>query len=230
MGEIVRATDLWKIYPMGDTEVSALRGVSLKISQGEILAITGPSGSGKTTLLNCLSSLDTVSRGEIYFEERDISNISDNERTKLRGERMGFIFQQYQLIPVLNAVENVELPLLLLNFPADEARKKALESLSMLGLSNRSNHKPSELSGGQQQRVAIARAIVHNPKILFADEPTGNLDSDTSDSVIQALEELNRIHGITIVIVTHDTSVSQRCNRILEINDGILFEINKEEE
>tara|TARA_B100000925_G_scaffold161133_1_gene120935 strand:+ start:3294 stop:3986 length:693 start_codon:yes stop_codon:yes gene_type:complete len=230
MGEILRATDLWKIYPMGDTEVSALRGVSLKISQGEILAITGPSGSGKTTLLNCLSSLDTVSRGEIYFEERDISNISDNERTKLRGERMGFIFQQYQLIPVLNAVENVELPLLLLNFPADEARKKALESLSMLGLSNRSNHKPSELSGGQQQRVAIARAIVHNPKILFADEPTGNLDSDTSDSVIQALEELNRIHGITIVIVTHDTSVSQRCNRILEINDGILFEINKEEE
>ncbi|MEC7436944.1 MAG: ABC transporter ATP-binding protein [Candidatus Thermoplasmatota archaeon] len=215
---------------MGDTEVSALRGVSLEISQGEILAITGPSGSGKTTLLNCLSSLDTVSRGEIYFEERDISNISDNERTKLRGERMGFIFQQYQLIPVLNAVENVELPLLLLNFPADEARKKALESLSMLGLSNRSNHKPSELSGGQQQRVAIARAIVHNPKILFADEPTGNLDSDTSDSVIQALEELNRIHGITIVIVTHDTSVSQRCNRILEINDGILFEINKEEE
>ena len=230
MGEILRAADLWKIYPMGDTEVSALRGVSLEISQGEILAITGPSGSGKTKLLNCLSSLDTVSRGEIYFEERDISNISDNERTKLRGERMGFIFQQYQLIPVLNAVENVELPLLLLNFPADEARKKALESLSMLGLSNRSNHKPSELSGGQQQRVAIARAIVHNPKILFADEPTGNLDSDTSDSVIQALEELNRIHGITIVIVTHDTSVSQRCNRILEINDGILFEINKEEE
>ena len=230
MGEILRGVDLWKIYPMGDTEVSALRGVSLGISQGEILAITGPSGSGKTTLLNCLSSLDTVSRGEIYFEERDISNISDNERTKLRGERMGFIFQQYQLIPVLTAVENVELPLLLLNFPADEARKKALESLSMLGLSNRSNHKPSELSGGQQQRVAIARAIVHNPKILFADEPTGNLDSDTSDSVVQALEELNSIHGITIVIVTHDTSVSQRCNRILEINDGILSEIKKEEE
>ena len=230
MGEILRAVDLWKIYPMGDTEVSALRGVSLGISQGEILAITGPSGSGKTTLLNCLSSLDTVSRGEIYFEERDISNISDNERTELRGERMGFIFQQYQLIPVLTAVENVELPLLLLNFPAVEARKKALESLSMMGLSNRSHHKPSELSGGQQQRVAIARAIVHNPKILFADEPTGNLDSDTSDSVIQALEELNSIHGITIVIVTHDTSVSKRCNRILKINDGILSETHKEEE
>ncbi|MFL2976267.1 MAG: ABC transporter ATP-binding protein [Candidatus Thalassarchaeaceae archaeon] len=230
MGEILRAVDLWKVYPMGDTEVSALRGVSLEISKGEILAITGPSGSGKTTLLNCLSSLDTVSRGDIYFEEKDISNISDNERTKLRGERMGFIFQQYQLIPVLTAVENVELPLLLLNFPADEARKKALESLSTLGLSNRSHHKPSELSGGQQQRVAIARAIVHNPKILFADEPTGNLDSDTSDSVVQALEELNRIHGITVVIVTHDTSVSKRCNRILVINDGILSETNIEEE
>ena len=230
MGEILRAVDLWKVYPMGDTEVSALRGVSLEISKGEILAITGPSGSGKTTLLNCLSSLDTVSRGNIYFEEKDISNISDNERTKLRGERMGFIFQQYQLIPVLTAVENVELPLLLLNFPADEARKKALESLSTLGLSNRSHHKPSELSGGQQQRVAIARAIVHNPKILFADEPTGNLDSDTSDSVVHALEELNRIHGITIVIVTHDTSVSKRCNRILVINDGILSETNIEEE
>ena len=230
MGGILRAVDLWKVYPMGDNEVSALQGVSLEISQGEIIAISGPSGSGKTTLLNCLSSLDIASRGEVYFEGRNISNISDNERTKLRGERMGFIFQQYQLIPVLTAVENVELPLLLLNLPADEARNKALESLSMLGLSNRSNHKPSELSGGQQQRVAIARAIVHNPKILFADEPTGNLDSITSDSVVQALEELNRIHGITIVIVTHDTSVSKRCDRVLEINDGVLAETDKEEE
>jgi len=230
MGGILRAVDLWKVYPMGDNEVSALQGVSLEISQGEIVAISGPSGSGKTTLLNCLSSLDIASRGEVYFEGRNISNISDNERTKLRGERMGFIFQQYQLIPVLTAVENVELPLLLLNLPADEARNKALESLSMLGLSNRSNHKPSELSGGQQQRVAIARAIVHNPKILFADEPTGNLDSITSDSVVQALEELNRIHGITIVIVTHDTSVSKRCDRVLEINDGVLAETDKEEE
>ena len=230
MGGILRAVDLWKVYPMGDNAVSALRGVSLEIFQGEIVAISGPSGSGKTTLLNCLSSLDTASSGEVYFEQKNISNISDNERTKLRGETMGFIFQQYQLIPVLTAVENVELPLLLLNFPPDEARKKSLESLSMLGLSNRSNHKPSELSGGQQERVAIARAIVHNPKILFADEPTGNLDSDTSDSVVQALEELNKIHGITIVIVTHDTSVSKRCNRILEINDGILSETEKEEE
>jgi len=230
MGAILKAMDLWKVYPMGETEVSALRSVSLEIHRGEILAITGPSGSGKTTLLNCLSSLDTVSRGEIFFEGKDIANISDYERTKLRGERMGFIFQQYQLLPVLSAVENVELPLLLLNVAANEARERALESLSMLGLSNRSEHKPSELSGGQQQRVAIARAIVHNPSILFADEPTGNLDSDTSDTVIQALEELNRIHGITIVVVTHDESVSGRCNRVLEINDGILSETVVEEE
>jgi len=230
MGAILKAMDLWKVYPMGETEVSALQSVSLEIHRGEILAITGPSGSGKTTLLNCLSSLDTVSRGEIYFEGKDIANISDYERTKLRGERMGFIFQQYQLLPVLSAVENVELPLLLLNVGANEARERALESLSMLGLSNRSEHKPSELSGGQQQRVAIARAIVHNPSILFADEPTGNLDSDTSDTVIQALEELNRIHGITIVVVTHDESVSRRCNRVLEINDGILSETVVEEE
>ncbi len=230
MGQILRAVNLWKVYPMGETEVHALQGISLEIRHGEILAITGPSGSGKTTLLNCLSSLDSVSQGEIYFEGENIANISDFERTKLRGERMGFIFQQYQLLPVLTAVENVELPLLLQNVSSDEARRRALESLSMLGLSNRSEHKPSELSGGQQQRVAIARAIVHNPSILFADEPTGNLDSETSDSVIMALEELNRIHGITIVVVTHDASVSRKCNRILQINDGHLSEIVAEEE
>ncbi|MBA45498.1 MAG: macrolide ABC transporter ATP-binding protein [Euryarchaeota archaeon] len=227
---MLRAVNLWKVYTMGETEVHALQGISLEISHGEILAITGPSGSGKTTLLNCLSSLDSVSQGEIYFEGENIANISDFERTKLRGERMGFIFQQYQLLPVLTAVENVELPLLLQNVSSDEARRRALESLSMLGLSNRSEHKPSELSGGQQQRVAIARAIVHNPSILFADEPTGNLDSETSDSVIMALEALNRIHGITIVVVTHDASISRKCNRILQINDGHLSEIVAEEE
>jgi putative ABC transport system ATP-binding protein len=227
---MLTAVDLWKVYPMGGTEVSALRGVSLEIQSGEMLAITGPSGSGKTTLLNCLSSLDVVSKGEIHFEGADISNLSDSKRTRIRGERMGFIFQQYQLLPVLSAVENVELPLLLLNTSADEARKKAMEALSIMGLSNRAGHKPSELSGGQQQRVAIARAIVHNPSILFADEPTGNLDSDTSDSVMMALEELNQRHGITLVVVTHDTSVSNRCGRVLEINDGILSGTSHEEE
>lgn len=227
---MLTAKGLWKVYPMGESEVSALRGVSLEILSGEMLAITGPSGSGKTTLLNCLSTLDVVSSGAIHFEGMDISSISDSERTKIRGERMGFIFQQYQLLPVLSAVENVELPLLLLNTPADEARMKAMEALSVMGLSNRSSHKPSELSGGQQQRVAIARAIVHSPSILFADEPTGNLDSDTSDSVMRALEELNQKQGITLVVVTHDDTVSNRCGRVLEIKDGILAETTVEEE
>ncbi len=230
MGAMLTAKGLWKVYPMGESEVSALRGVSLEILSGEMLAITGPSGSGKTTLLNCLSTLDVVSSGAIHFEGMDISSISDSERTKIRGERMGFIFQQYQLLPVLSAVENVELPLLLLNTPADEARMKAMEALSVMGLSNRSSHKPSELSGGQQQRVAIARAIVHSPSILFADEPTGNLDSDTSDSVMRALEELNHKQGITLVVVTHDDTVSNRCGRVLEIKDGILAETTVEEE
>jgi putative ABC transport system ATP-binding protein len=230
MGAILSAVDLWKVYPMGEAEVTALQGVSLEINPGEILAITGPSGSGKTTLLNCLSSLDTVSSGNILFEGIDISRLSDFERTKIRGERMGFIFQQYQLLPVLSAVENVELPLLLLNMPAHEARKKAIEALSLLGLSNRAEHKPSELSGGQQQRVAIARAIVHGPSILFADEPTGNLDSDTSETVMMALEELNKRHGITMVVVTHDKSVSNRCGRVLVIDDGKFSEESNEEE
>ena len=230
MGAMLTAKGLWKVYPMGESEVSALRDVSLEILSGEMLAITGPSGSGKTTLLNCLSTLDIVSTGKIHFEGVEISSISDSERTKIRGERMGFIFQQYQLLPVLSAVENVELPLLLLNTPADEARTKAMEALSVMGLSNRSSHKPSELSGGQQQRVAIARAIVHGPSILFADEPTGNLDSDTSDTVMRALEELNQKHGITLVVVTHDDAVSNRCGRVLEIKDGVLSETTVEEE
>lgn len=230
MGAMLTAKGLWKVYPMGESEVSALRGVSLEILSGEMLAITGPSGSGKTTLLNCLSTLDIVSSGEIHFEGMEISSISDSERTKIRGERMGFIFQQYQLLPVLSAVENVELPLLLLNTPADEARMKAMEALSLMGLSNRFSHKPSELSGGQQQRVAIARAIVHSPSILFADEPTGNLDSDTSDTVMRALEELNHKHGITLVVVTHDNAVSNRCGRVLEIKDGVLSKTTVEEE
>ena len=230
MGAMLTAKGLWKVYSMGESEVSALRDVSLEILSGEMLAITGPSGSGKTTLLNCLSTLDIVSSGEIHFDGMKISTISDSERTKIRGERMGFIFQQYQLLPVLSAVENVELPLLLLNTPADEARTKAMEALSVMGLSNRSSHKPSELSGGQQQRVAIARAIVHGPSILFADEPTGNLDSDTSETVMRALEELNQKQGITLVVVTHDDAVSNRCGRVLEIKDGVLSETTAEEE
>ncbi len=228
MKEVLGVEELWRIYPMGDSQVKALRGVSLSIFEGEMVAITGPSGSGKTTLLNCISTLDSYDRGSVRFEGVDISTIGEAERTRLRGHKMGFIFQQYHLLPVLTAIENVELPLLLMGVPHKEARQSALDTLKLMGLKSRANHRPSELSGGQQQRVAIARAIVHEPRVLFADEPTGNLDSVTSGSILAALEELNRAKGLTIILVTHDEGVSSRCGRILSLADGCL--VGQEEE
>ena len=228
MKEVLGVEELWRIYPMGDSQVKALRGVSLSIFEGEMVAITGPSGSGKTTLLNCISTLDSYDRGGVRFEGVDLSTIGEAERTRLRGHKMGFIFQQYHLLPVLTAIENVELPLLLMGVPHKEARQSALDTLKLMGLKSRANHRPSELSGGQQQRVAIARAIVHEPRVLFADEPTGNLDSVTSGSILAALEELNRAKGLTIILVTHDEGVSSRCGRILSLADGCL--VGQEEE
>ena len=228
MKEVLGVEELWRIYSMGDSQVKALRGVSLSIFEGEMVAITGPSGSGKTTLLNCISTLDSYDRGSVRFEGVDLSTIGEAKRTRLRGHKMGFIFQQYHLLPVLTAIENVELPLLLMGVPHKEARQSALDILKLMGLKSRANHRPSELSGGQQQRVAIARAIVHEPRILFADEPTGNLDSVTSDSILAALEELNRAKGLTIILVTHDEGVSSRCGRILSLADGCL--VGQEEE
>ena len=228
MKEVLGVEELWRIYPMGDSQVKALRGVSLSIFEGEMVAITGPSGSGKTTLLNCISTLDSYDRGSVRFEGVDLSTIGEAERTKLRGHKMGFIFQQYHLLPVLTAIENVELPLLLMGVPHKEARQSALDTLKLMGLKSLANHRPSELSGVQQQRVAIARAIVHEPRILFADEPTGNLDSVTSGSILAALEELNRAKGLTIILVTHDEGVSSRCGRLLSLADGCL--VGQEEE
>ena len=228
MKEVLGVEELWRIYPMGESQVKALRGVSLSIFEGEMVAITGPSGSGKTTLLNCISTLDSYDRGSVRFEGVDLSKIGEAERNRLRGHKMGFIFQQYHLLPVLTAIENVELPLLLMGVPHKEARQSALDTLKLMGLKSRANHRPSELSGGQQQRVAIARAIVHEPRVLFADEPTGNLDSVTSGSILAALEELNRAKGLTIILVTHDEGVSSRCGRILSLADGCL--VGQEEE
>ena len=228
MKEVLGVEELWRIYPMGESQVKALRGVSLSIFEGEMVAITGPSGSGKTTLLNCISTLDSYDRGSVRFEGVDLSKIGEAERNRLRGHKMGFIFQQYHLLPVLTAIENVELPLLLMGVPHKEARQSALDTLKLMGLKSRANHRPSELSGGQQQRVAIARAIVHEPRVLFADEPTGNLDSVTSGSILAALEELNRAKGLTIILVTHDEGVSSRCWRILSLADGCL--VGQEEE
>ncbi len=210
---------LWKIYEMGDEKVQAVRGIDLQVNRGEMVAIMGPSGCGKTTLLNILSGIDEPSAGQVFVSDRPLFGISDDERTNLRGKEMGFIFQKFHLLDVMNAVENVEIPLLLLGNSPDESRLKAVQALEKVGLGDRVNHRPAELSGGQQQRVSIARAIVHDPSVILCDEPTGNLDSETSSQVMDLLSELNE-SGSTLVIVTHDMDIAKQCSRIIRIIDG----------
>jgi len=224
MAEALSCQGLWKIYEMGDEKVQAVRGIDLEINKGEMVAIMGPSGCGKTTLLNMLSGIDDPSAGQVMVAGKPLFGISDDERTDLRGKEMGFIFQKFHLLDVMNAVENVEIPLLLLGMNPDEARTIATAALGKVGLGDRCNHRPAELSGGQQQRVSIARALVHDPSVILCDEPTGNLDSSTSDQVMDLLVQLNE-SGSTIVIVTHDNEIAKRCSRIVRILDGrILFE------
>ena len=217
---------LWKIYEMGDEKIQAIKGVSLSINQGEMVAVMGPSGCGKTTLLNILSGIDDPSAGQVNVAGKPLFGISDDERSDIRGKEMGFIFQKFHLLDVMNAVENVEIPLLLAGTNPSDARKRATKALTKVGLSERVNHRPSELSGGQQQRVSIARAIVHDPSVILCDEPTGNLDSLTSKNVMELLLELNQ-SGSTIVIVTHDDDIASMCTRIVRIKDGSVF--NEEE-
>lgn len=213
---------LWKVYEMGDEKVQAVRGIDLEINSGEMVAIMGPSGCGKTTLLNILSGIDDPSAGQVMVSGKPLFGISDDERTDLRGREMGFIFQKFHLLDVMSAVENVEIPLLLMGLNPDEARIKANDALSKVGLGDRFDHRPSELSGGQQQRVSIARALVHNPSVILCDEPTGNLDSTTSSQVMDLLAELNN-SGSTLVIVTHDNSIAERCSRVIRILDGRIL-------
>ena len=207
---------------MGDEKVQAVRGIDLEISEGEMVAIMGPSGCGKTTLLNILSGIDEPSAGQVMVAKKPLFGISDDERTDLRGKEMGFIFQKFHLLDVMSAVENVELPLLLLGKEPGFAREMASNALAKVGLSERLDHRPAELSGGQQQRVSIARAIVHNPSVILCDEPTGNLDSSTSEQVMKLLVDLNT-SGSTIVIVTHDIDVAKQCSRIIRIIDGRIL-------
>lgn len=216
----MQANELWKLYPSGESTIQAVRGVSLQINEGEVIAIMGPSGCGKTTLLNVLSGIDEPTSGGVMLEGKPLFGISDDERSRMRAENLGFIFQDFNLLPVLSAVENVELPLLMIGKPAAEARKTALDALAAVGLGERSDHRPSELSGGQQQRVAIARAIVHKPTIILCDEPTGNLDSATSSTVMELLKGINEKLGTTFLLVTHDSDVAQQCSRILQMEDG----------
>ncbi len=217
---IVKATGLVKIYRAHGLEVTALDAVALTVRRGEMMAIMGPSGCGKTTLLNCLAGLDTIDAGSIRINDLDLSAMSDGRRTDFRAQHMGFVFQSFNLIPVLSAVENVELPLLVLHRRAREARQAARDMLAAVGLSDRERHRPAELSGGQRQRVAIARALVNEPAIVWADEPTGNLDSDSADEVMALLADLNATRGQTLVLVTHAPEIGARANRIVQMRDG----------
>ena len=226
----MEARALWKVYQTGDNMVQAVRGIDIKLLQGEMVAIMGPSGCGKTTLLNVLSGIDEPSSGQVLVDGKQLFGISDDERTEMRAHNFGFIFQNFNLLPVLSAVENVELPLLLVGKASSEARQGALKALSSVGLEDRANHRPSELSGGQQQRVAIARAIVHSPSVILCDEPTGNLDSGTSGEVMQLLKQINLENNSLLLVVTHDIKIAQQCDRILQMDDGLIINDNSEEE
>lgn len=217
---VIEARDVQKVYDTGSVEVHALRGLDLTVSKGEMVAVMGPSGCGKTTLLNCLSGLDEITSGEIAVEGTAIHNLSDKRRTDYRARRMGFVFQAFNLLPVLSAVENVELPLLVGGTKSSEARERAADVLGWVGLGDELHRRPLELSGGQQQRVAIARALVNEPAIIWGDEPTGNLDSETAGDIMDLLENLNRERQTTMVLVTHTPEVGQRAHRIVHMRDG----------
>ncbi len=217
---VVVGREVWKIYGEGPTAVPALQGLSIEIRRGEMLAIMGPSGCGKTTFLNCFSGLDDVTRGTVTLEGIDIHAMPDAKKSEYRARRTGFVFQSYNLLPILSAEENVEMPLLIAGKGAKEARGEARAMLTQMGLGDRLQHRPSELSGGQQQRVSLARALVAHPAIVWADEPTGNLDAEGSKEVTDLLRELNRRFQQTMVVVTHDADVARACDRTLRMRDG----------
>lgn len=218
------ARDVHKTYGLGEVEVHVLRGVSLDVQRGEMLAIMGPSGGGKTTLLNCLSGLDDIDSGVISIAGSELGNMSDAEKTRFRATRMGYIFQSFNLLPMLTAFENVEMPLLVSGFPEKETRTQAQEALALVGLSDRAGHYPAALSGGQQQRVTIARALVNRPEIVWANEPTGNLDSENAGEVMDLLIRLNKDLDETFVIVTHSDAVAEMLHRTVRMMDGLIVE------
>ena len=214
---MIRLKDITKVYPMGKRELKALRGISLNIEKGELVAIMGVSGSGKTTLLNLIGCLDTPTSGTYYLEDREVSRLKSGDLARIRGQKIGFIFQTFNLLSRLTALANVELGM---TYAGGVDRKRAMEALAKVGLADRVNHRPVELSGGEQQRVAIARALVKNPSLFLADEPTGQLDSRSGQEIISILTTLHAEQGITVLLVTHDTDIAHHCQRIIHLKDG----------
>ena len=217
---IIRLKNVTKTYRMGNVDVNAVKGVSLDISQGEFVAVTGPSGSGKSTLMNMIGCLDYPTKGNIYLDGQDISTLEESDLAQIRGKKIGFVFQTFNLIPILSAVENVSLPMIFQGVPKEKRLKRAAELLKIVGLKERIHHKPNELSGGEMQRVAIARSLANDPEVILADEPTGNLDSANGKIIMETLRNLNKKEKKTIIMVTHDQNLMKYAKRIIRIRDG----------
>ena len=219
---VIRTVGLTRDYPMGGETVRALRGVDLEIQPNEYVAIMGPSGSGKSTLMNLIGCLDTPTSGQYWLAGTEVSRMTDDELARVRNRQIGFVFQTFNLLPRATALHNVELPLVYAGLPARERRRQAEQALASVGLGDRMEHRPAELSGGQRQRVAIARALVTEPSIILADEPTGNLDSTTSEEIMKIFEELHRTRGQTIVMVTHEADIARHAERVVTLHDGVV--------
>lgn len=230
METIMKLQDVWKIYRMGEVKVPALKGVSVEIKKGDFVAIMGASGSGKSTMMNLIGCLDIPSRGSIYLKSKDISTLSESDLASFRGKTIGFIFQQYNLIQSMSAYENVMLPLEFLEYDDQKAATRTREILSLVGLSDKMHHRPTQLSGGQQQRVSIARSLVSDPEIILADEPTGALDSVTGKDVLDMLHRLWKEHGKTIILVTHDLNLAKYAHTTIELKDGEILRISQNHE
>ncbi|MFH1650617.1 MAG: ABC transporter ATP-binding protein [Chloroflexota bacterium] len=221
---MIRLENITKTYPMGNRQLNVLRGITMDIKSGELVAIMGASGSGKSTLLNLIGCLDKPSSGHYFFENKDINRMNSAELAHIRAQKIGFVFQQFNLLPRLNAVANVDLGM---RYAGGSDRTRSMEALKRVGLGERANHRPTELSGGEQQRVAIARALVKNPPLILADEPTGNLDSRSGEDIISILTSLHAEHGITLVMITHDSNIAGHCQRVINIRDGEIIAEDK---
>ncbi len=220
MKPIIELDNVWKVYTMGKVDISVLKGLHFHINKGDFVAVMGPSGSGKSTTMNMIGCLDIPTKGRIYLKEHDISKLSESDLAQMRGKTIGFVFQQFNLIPTMTALENVMLPMIFQGSGESERKKIAMSLLELVGLKERATHKPTELSGGEQQRVAIARALANNPEIILADEPTGNLDSKTGIEIMSMLRKLHEKENKTVVMITHDKNVAKNANKIIYLKDG----------